>query len=263
MLIDTHCHLDFPEFDADRDLVLERARAAGVGLIINVGSSIRGSQEAVGLAARYENVFASIGVHPHDAKECDEKALSVAEGLLAAKKVVAIGEVGLDYYRNLSLPQRQAAVFRSFIELAKKRHLPLIIHSRQAQEDTLAILKEADLKKLCGIVVHCFSGDMDFLKKCLDLGFFVSFTCNVTYKKAQPLRDIVRLVPLENMFLETDAPFLAPEGKRGERNESAYMVALAQEVGRIKGIDFEKVCFQTTQNAARFFKLEINEKDYR
>ncbi len=255
MLIDTHCHLDFPDFDTDRDAVLLRARAAGVDLIINVGSSLKGSQQAVLLAAHYPNVFASVGIHPHDAKDCDKEALSDIKSLLDSKKVVAIGEVGLDYYRNLSDPKLQVSVFKEFIELAINRRLPLVIHSRQAEEETLGVLAEFTLKPLPKIVIHCFSGKEDFLKKCLDSGFFVSFTCNVTYKKAQALRDIVKLVPLDRMFLETDAPFLAPEGKRGKRNEPAYIVELAQEVARIKQIDLNKVCAETTKNAKQFFGI--------
>ena len=257
MLIDTHCHLDFSDFDRDRDSVLKRAHAAGVSAVINVGSSLSGSRRAVLLAKAYPNVCASVGIHPHDAKECDDEAFKEIEELAVTKKVVAIGEVGLDYYRNLSPPEIQVGVFKSFIGLAIKRDLPLIIHSREAAEETLAVLSESDSKNLRGVVVHCFSGTIDFLKKCLDLGFFVSFTCNLTYKKAQNLREVMNFVPLERVFLETDAPYLSPEGKRGERNEPANVVSLAHEVARIKKIDFEKVCFETTQNAKRFFNLSL------
>ena len=255
MLIDTHCHLDFPEFDSDRDVVLERAKTAGIETIINVGSSLKGSQEAVRLATQFPNIFASVGIHPHDAKELRKEDMAAIQGLLSSTKVVAIGEVGLDYFRNLSAPNIQLEVFRRFIELAQETHLPLIVHSRQAEEPILSVLREFELKKLAGVVIHCFSGGTDFLKRCLDLGFFVSFTCNVTYKKAQRLRDVVGFVPLDRMFLETDAPFLAPEGKRGKRNEPAYLIELAREVARVKQLDFEKVCSQTTDNAKKFFKI--------
>jgi len=255
MLIDTHCHLDFPDFDTDRDAVLLRARERGVDFLVNVGSSLKGSEQAVLLAAHHPNIFASIGIHPHGAKDCDKQALLDIESLLNSKKVVAIGEVGLDYYRNLSDPKLQVNVFRNFIELAINRRLPLVIHSRQAEEETIGVLGEFASKPLPKIVIHCFSGKEDFLKKCLDSGFFVSFTCNVTYKKAQALRDVVKLVPLDRMFLETDAPFLAPEGKRGKRNEPAYIVELAQAVARIKQIDLDKVCAETTKNAKQFFGI--------
>jgi TatD DNase family protein len=255
MLIDTHCHLDFPDFDPDRDSIVAHARAAGVAGIINVASSLQGSRDAVALSKLYPDVYATVGIHPHDAKDCSESAWFEIKDLVREKKVVAVGEVGLDFYRNLSEPKVQQEVFRKFISLALEVRLPLIVHSRLAQEATLAILKENDGWTATGVVIHCFSGDVDFLKTCLDLGFFVSFTCNITYKKAPSLRDVVRFVPLDRMFLETDAPFLAPEGKRGKRNEPANLVELAREVARIKQIDFETVCAQTTQNAKQFFKI--------
>lgn len=255
MLIDTHCHLDFPDFDQDRDAVLARALEAGVGAIINVGSGLAESRAAVALARKHDNVFAGVGIHPHDSKDATPEALAEIEDLLSSKKVVAIGEVGLDYYRNLSEPKIQREVFKAFIGLAVLKDLPLVVHSRQAEQETLAVLGEFKTR-LPRVVIHCFSGDEDFLKECLGRGFFISFTCNVTYKKAGALREIVKLTPLERMFLETDAPFLSPEGKRGKRNEPAYLVALAEEVGRVKQMDFEEVCRATTENARRFFGIE-------
>ncbi len=255
MLIDTHCHLDFPDFDSDRDAVLSRAAAAGVSTIINVGSSLKGSRDAVALSLKYENVFASVGIHPHDAKDCDEGALQEIRRLIKGAKVVAVGEIGLDYYRNLSEPKIQTSVFEDFLKIAQEEKLPVIIHSRQAPEETLSVLRGFGLNNIKAVVVHCFSEDADFLQKCLDLGFFVSFTCNVTYKKAESLRKIVGSVPLDRMFLETDAPFLSPEGMRGKRNESAYLVELAREIARIRAIDLEKVCEETSRNAKKFFNL--------
>lgn len=256
MLIDTHCHLDFPEFDSDREFVLKRSQEAGVEAIINIGSGLKGSQDSVSLALRYSNIFASVGLHPHDAKDCSVQTFAEIKRLSGEKKVVAIGEVGLDYFRNLSDPQIQISVFQRFIILAIEMHLPLIIHSRQAEKKILDILSENKISEHTGVVVHCFSGTDAFLKRCLDDGFFVSFTCNVTYKKAQHLRELVRLVPINRMFLETDAPFLSPEGKRGKRNEPAHVVELAHEVARIKQLDFEKVCNETTQNAKQFFQID-------
>ena len=255
MLIDTHCHLDFPDFDPDREATVSRAKEAGVGIIINVASSFKASQDAVRLAARFQHVYASVGIHPHDAKEFTPQVSSELKKLAAMPKVVAIGEVGLDYYRNLSDPSVQRGVFEQFVQLAADVRLPLIVHARMADEDVLAVLKGGKGAVPNGVVVHCFSGGKDFLTRCLDLGFCVSFTCNIMYKKAESLREIVRLVPLERMFLETDAPFLAPEGKRGKRNEPAYVAELAAEVARIKGIDFETVCVQTTLNAKKFFSI--------
>jgi TatD DNase family protein len=255
MLIDTHCHLDFPDFDPDRDAAVRRAREAGVTTIINVASSLKASREAVRLAAQYDGVYASVGIHPHDAKDFSDGVFNELKGLVARPRVVAVGEVGLDYYRNLSDPVVQRGVFEKFIALARETKLPLIVHARMADEDVLALLKLSGASGLKGVVVHCFSGDRNFLTCCLDMGFDISFTCNITYKKAGPLREVVRLVPLERMMLETDAPFLAPEGQRGKRNEPANVVALAHEVARIKAVDFGTVCHQTTQNAKRFFGI--------
>jgi len=255
MLIDTHCHLDFPQFDADRDEVVARAGQAGVTTIINVASSLKASRDAVVLAARYPGVFASVGIHPHDARECGDEALTEIRGLARSGKVVAIGEVGLDFYRNLSPQQDQERVFEGFIGLAHETKLPLIVHTRLAHERAFEILRSNRVGDLAGVVVHCFSGDTDFLTRCLDAGFFVSFTCNVTYKKADALRLVLSHVPLDRLMLETDAPFLAPEGRRGGRNEPAFLTALAQEVARIKGADVGAVCDQTTQNAKTFFRL--------
>jgi TatD DNase family protein len=256
MLIDTHCHLDFPDFDTDRDACLARAAAAGIKTMINVASSLKASRDAVRLAQSFDSVYASVGIHPHDAKDFSPQGLAEIKELAAQPKVVAIGEVGLDFYRNLSEPQAQTGTFREFIALALEARLPLIVHSRLAQDETLAILKEYPDLTSSGVVIHCFSGDMEFLKTCLERGYFVSFTCNATYKKADAIRQSIRYVSLDRMFLETDAPFLAPEGKRGKRNEPAYLVELAQEVSRIKGVDFETVCAETTKNARQFFKID-------
>ncbi len=253
MLVDTHCHLDFPEFDADRDEVINRARGAGVEYIVNVGSSVGGSKRSVRLAQKYPGVYAVVGIHPHEADSADQKALSEIKELAGEKKVVAIGETGLDYYRNLSRAENQRALFSSLLKLAKDKGLPLVIHSRQAEANTLEILRE---NLPFGAVVHCFSGDEKFLKNCLDLGFYISFTCNVTYKKAEKLRDVVNLTPLGRMMLETDAPYLSPEGLRGKRNEPMQVTLLAQEIAKIKGVSAAEVSRVTTDNAKSFFNLK-------
>lgn len=252
MLIDTHCHLDFPEFDTDRDAVLGRARDEGIGYIINIGSSIKGSLASLELSREYEFVFATVGIHPHDADSFTPQDEARLRELAGDKKVVAIGEIGLDFYRNYSNSLNQKNLFSSLIKLAKDLDLPLVVHSRDAQEDTLKILKDAMVSRA---VVHCFSGGADFLKNCLDLGFFVSFTCNVTYKKAEALREIVKLTPIERIFLETDAPYLSPEGLRGRRNEPLNIGLLAQTIAKIKNITKEEVASATTANARKFFNL--------
>ncbi|MFA5038388.1 MAG: TatD family hydrolase [Candidatus Omnitrophota bacterium] len=253
MLIDTHCHLDFPEFKQDRTAVLEAARRAGVDEIINIGSSLEGSRRSVSLSREFPRIFSTVGIHPHDAKDCDEKAFLEIEELSRQDKVVAIGEVGLDYFRNLSLPFVQEDVFIRFLGLASRVAKPLVIHCRQAEKEILKILRQAPPSH--GAVIHCFSGDREFLDACLAMGFHISFTATVTYKKAQNLRDLVKRVPLERMFLETDAPFLPPEGKRGQRNEPANVAMVAECVARIKGLSVEEVGRVTTQAARAFFKL--------
>ncbi|MCX5703186.1 MAG: TatD family hydrolase, partial [Candidatus Omnitrophica bacterium] len=193
-----------------------------------------------------------VGLHPHEADSFNKQIRSSLEDLAKKDKVVAIGEIGLDYYKNYSKAENQRPVFISLIELAKDLGLPVVIHNRQAQADTLKILKDALPLKA---VVHCFSGDEVFLKECLDLGFFVSFTCNITYHKAAGLRSLVKSTPLERLFLETDAPFLPPEGFRGLRNEPAHVKYLAKEVAAIKELALEEVERVTTNNAKTFFAI--------
>jgi len=253
MLIDTHCHLDFPPFDPDRGAVIQRAKAAGIAYFINIGSTLESSVASCELAEKYKEIYASVGVHPHDADTFDLQAENKLKILARNDKVVAIGETGLDYYRNLSSPDNQKQAFIKQIELAKDLKLPLVIHCRQAEKDALQILKSALPLRA---VVHCFSGDESFLRECLECGFFISFTCNITYKKAQGLREMVRLTPFDRLMLETDAPYLSPEGFRGKRNEPFQIKLLAEEVSRIKGVSFAEIAEKTTQNAKEFFNLK-------
>jgi TatD DNase family protein len=252
MLIDTHCHLDFPEFDTDRTEVLERAQKAGVGYVINIGSSLEGSINSVNLSGNYPNIFAVVGCHPHDASGFSEADIETIRSLTNFDKVVAIGEIGLDYYRNLSPQEDQKKTFISLLRLAGELDLPVVIHCRQAQEDTLKIMDQEKTKRA---IVHCFGGDPGFLKACIERGYLVSFTCNVTYKKAQDVREAVKSAPLEKICLETDAPYLSPEGHRGKRNEPFFVRMLAEEVARIKGIRVEEIEQATSQNAKTFFNL--------
>lgn len=257
MLIDTHCHLDFSEFDVDREAVLVRAKEAGVEYIINVGSSLQNSRAAVSLANKYPSIFASVGIHPHDASDFDPASFDQIKELAKNnKRVIAIGEVGLDFYRNLSPKDIQEESFRQFIRLSKELNLPLIIHSRQAQQETLAILKEERYSALRG-VVHCFSGDKDFLSECLSLGLYISFTCNVTYKKADSLREVLKLVPQDRLLLETDAPYLSPEGFRGKRNEPCQVKLLAEYIAQLKQVSFKDISEITTENTRNLFGVGV------
>jgi len=250
--IDTHCHLDFPEYDQDREEVILRSKAQGIDHIINIGSSLEGSKNSLELAKKYDFIYATVGVHPHEADNFNKEAEQVICDLAREDKVVAIGETGLDFFKNFSRQENQRALFSSMIKLAKDAELPLVIHNRQAESETLKFLKDAMPIRAA---VHCFSGDENFLKECLDLGFFISFTCNITYKKAQNLRNLVKLLPLERLMLETDAPYLSPEGFRGKRNEPLHVKLLAEEVARIKETSIEKIASATTSNAKQFFNL--------
>jgi TatD DNase family protein len=270
MIIDTHCHLDFKDFDADRDAVIDGARQAGVVRIINVASSVEGTRRSLELAKKYDIIYASIGVHPHDASQVTDKIIEEFRILSGRahlsvpynnvqSKVVAIGEVGLDYYRNLSPKDAQVEAFKKFIHLAGSLTLPLIIHSREADRDLIDILKSERTEGQTG-VVHCFSGDGRFLKECMDLGLNISFTSNLTFKKAQALRDIAKTVPIEKVLLETDAPYLAPEIVRGRRNEPALLTHLVDEWVKLTGLSKEDIERITTHNANKLFKLGLNEE---
>ena len=258
MLIDTHCHLDFKDFDPDRDEVINKAKNAGVGRMIDVGSSLDGSRRAVDLAQRYDVIYASVGIHPHDAGTVTDKAVIELKGLAKNGKVVAVGEVGLDYYRNLSPKADQIAAFKRFIHLARDINLPLIIHSREAEREALRILSKEN-KDGVGVVMHCFAGTTDFLKECLDMGLFISFTASLTFKNAGSLRETAEGMPVERLLLETDAPFLAPQAFRGKRNEPAYLKYLVEEWSKIKGLSGDDIIRITTHNANKLFKLGIGE----
>lgn len=252
MLTDTHCHLDFPEFNQDRDIVIKRAKDQGINYIINIGSSLGGSEKSLALSKQYDFIYATVGLHPHEADRFDKETQDALCVLARKDKVVGIGEIGLDYFKNYSKAENQRLLFISLLKLSKDLDLPVVIHNRQADADTLKILKEMMPLEA---VVHCFSGDENFLKACLDSGFFISFTCNISYKKAAHLRNLVKITPLDRLLLETDAPFLPPEGFRGKRNEPVYVKYLAEEIARIKEISIDEVAQTTTENAKRFFRL--------
>jgi len=254
MLTDTHCHLDFKDFESDREDVINRSREQGLGFIINVGSSLEGTIKSVEIAERHDLIYAAIGIHPHYADEVRDVDVDTFKKYFGSKKVVAVGEIGLDYYKRTSSKENQKNLFIRLLEEAKDKHFPVIIHNRDAHEDTLSILKDVMGNSVKG-VMHCFSGNEIFLKRCLDLGLFVSFTCNLTFKNADKLREVARLVPMDRLLIETDAPFLAPQVFRGKRNEPGYVRYLAEELSRIKNLSFEEVADTTTGNAEKLFGL--------
>jgi TatD DNase family protein len=260
-LVDTHAHLDFSKFDADRDAVIDRARAAGVAAMVNVGVDLASSWRAVRLAEQYESIYAAVGVHPHDAKKLDGATLAELRELAQKPQVVAVGEIGLDYYRDLSPRDVQRWAFQARLAWAAKLGKPVIIHDRDAHDDVLGALaswaKGLTSSTLDGRlgVLHTFSGDLDMAKQAIDLGFYISISGPVTYRNARQLPEIVRALPLERLLVETDCPFLAPEPHRGKRNEPAYTRLVAERIAELKGVPFDDLARATTTNAQRLFKL--------
>ena len=260
-LIDTHAHLDFAKFDTDRPAVIERATAAGVAAIVNVGADLPSSRRAVQLAEQYDAVYAAVGIHPHDAKKLDGATLGELRELAKRPKVVAVGEIGLDFYRDLSPRDVQRRAFQAQLAWAAKLGKPVIIHDRDAHNDIMEILSDwaAGLKSspLIGRlgVLHTFSGDLSMAERAMELGFYISISGPVTYKNARQLPNLVEVLPLDRLLVETDCPFLAPHPHRGRRNEPAYVRLVAERIGELKGIAFDDVAMATTGNARRLFEL--------
>ncbi|KYH33818.1 TatD family hydrolase [Neomoorella mulderi] len=253
-LIDSHAHLNDPAFAADLAGVLGRLQEAGVVAVINVGYDVSSSRRAVEQAHAWPFIYAAVAVHPHDAATFDAEAEAVIGGLARDSRVVAIGETGLDYYRNLSPRQRQQEVFRWHLELARALRLPVIIHDRDAHGDTLQILKKAGPFPAGG-VLHCFSGSWEMARECLEMGFYISFAGPVTFKNATKLREIAVRVPLERLLIETDCPYLTPEPHRGRRNEPAYVGLVADAIAAARGLVPEAVSEATAANARRLFGI--------
>ena len=253
-LFDTHTHLHFPEYADDRAAVLARARAAGVRGMVTIGTDLAASQAAIALAGEEPDVWASVGVHPHDAASADATVLAEIERLAQAPRVVAVGEIGLDFFRDLSPRDVQADVFRRQLDLARRAALPVVIHCRDAHAETLAILAEARVGEIGG-VMHCFSGDVEVARRCLDLGLLISLAGPVTYKNARALPEVARFVPADRLVLETDCPFLPPEGYRGKRNEPAYVSLTAARVAALRGEPLERLAATTSVNARAVFRL--------
>lgn len=255
MLFDTHAHLNDARFDEDRAQVIQRAKDNGVSLIVNVGYNHETITETIQLAETYDWIYAAVGWHPNEAHRCDDQALSRIEELAQTHpKVVAIGETGLDYYRDYASPEVQQIVFRRQIELAKRVKKPLVIHNREASHDVVAILQEEGAEQVGG-VMHCFSGDEALARQCLELGFYISFGGPLTFKNAGKLREVARFVPLDRILIETDCPYLAPHPLRGKRNESAYVRYVAEELARLYQLELDEIGRITLENGKRLFGL--------
>ena len=253
MLIDSHAHLEMSEFDHDRRDVIKRAISAGVEYIITVGTNPQLSQKAISLAAEFDNVFATVGIHPHDAATADEKILSQMKELARQPKVVAYGEIGLDFFRNISPRQKQIEVFSHQMEIAHELNLPIIIHDREAHEQVLRMVEESGIQHG---VFHCFSGDAEMAKKCVDLGFYISIPGTVTFDKAKKIVEVVKNVPLEYLLLETDCPYLTPVPYRGKRNEPSFIVHTAKKVAQIKSLPWQDVAHAATANTKKLFSIK-------
>jgi TatD DNase family protein len=256
MLFDSHTHLDDARYNDDREAMIARAREAGVEAFLTIGCDLATSQAAVELADHYPFVYASVGVHPHEVKHIQDGWYDDFRRLAKNHKVIAYGEIGLDYHYNHSSPKEQRDRFRQQIQLAREIRLPMIIHTREAQEDTVTILKEERASEIGG-VFHCFSGDAWLAKEALDLGFYLSFSGVLTFQNATALREIAKQTPLDRVLIETDCPYLTPVPYRGKRNEPAYVFQVAQQLASIHGpaLSLEQISRQTSDNAKRLFKI--------
>lgn len=260
-IIDSHCHIDGEAFDEDRDEVVRRAHEAGVGAMLNIGTGDPHSNDfrkAVAVAERYENVYASVGVHPHDAKLYDDAAEEhLTELVNSSKKVIAWGEIGLDFYYDHSPRDVQVGVFRRQIRTARGLELPIIIHSRDADDETVEILsEECSDKGFRGGIMHCFGGSPQMAEALMEIGFLISFAGNVTFKKADNLRAAARVVPLDRLLVETDCPFLTPVPNRGKRNEPSFVTHTVAFLADLYGIDVSVLANATTANFRRLFRLD-------
>jgi TatD DNase family protein len=257
-VIDSHCHLDFPDFAGELPDVLGRARQAGVVAMICIGSGkdLGPARAAVALAAREPDVFATVGIHPHDVGAMTEETWGALDGLARAPRVVGIGETGLDFYYDHSPREAQRAAFRRFVALARAVGRPVSCHIRDAHEEAAQILREEQAPTVGG-VIHCFSGGPDDARRYLDLGFHLSLSGILTFKNAAPIRAAAAAAPLDRLMVETDAPYLAPVPYRGKRNEPAFVTHTLAHLAEVRGISLEEAAAATTANARRLFRLEV------
>lgn len=254
MLVDSHAHIQLDNYLTDRDAVLARARRAGVHAILVIGFDLQTSRDGIALAESHAGLYAAVGMHPHDAKDFEEETLDIFRELASRSKVVALGEMGLDYYRNLSPKSLQIAAFERQLDLAEELDLPVVIHNREAYHDILPILRARN-GRIRG-VMHCFSGDVDIMRQTLDLGFTVGIGGPVTYRKSEDLQAVAREVPDDRLLVETDCPWLAPQFRRGKRNEPSYVRSTAERIAELRGISLDEVAEITTRNFEDLFRAK-------
>ncbi|RCX18292.1 TatD DNase family protein [Anaerobacterium chartisolvens] len=254
MLFDSHAHYDDLKFDADRNSVIERAREAGVSYILNASSNMSSAVETVSIAQEFDFIYAAVGIHPHNVHEINENILNAIRDFASDHKVVAIGEIGLDYYYDTCPRDLQKHWFARQLGLAKELGLPAIIHDREAHEDTLDIIKSENSKETGG-VFHCYSGSVEMARDVLDNNFYISIGGAVTFKNARKAIEVVNYVPMDRLLIETDCPYMTPEPYRGKRNDSGYIGLVAQKIADIKGLTYEQVACATTENAKRLFNI--------
>lgn len=255
MLFDSHAHLDGERFDKDRDLVINRAKANGIGYIMNPGADFESSVRAVELAQQYDMIYAAVGIHPHDASSLDDSLLMMIEALSKKPKVQAIGEIGLDFHYDYSPRDVQRKWFIEQLRLAKRLNMPVIIHDREANQETFDTLRKEQAFDT-GVLMHCYSGSGELAKEYVKLGGYISIAGPVTYKNSRKLIEVIQTVPLERLMIETDSPYLTPEPFRGKRNESLYVKYVCEKIAQIKGLSIEEVAEATTANAKTYFKIK-------
>lgn len=254
MLIDSHAHLTDDKYSRDRERIIRNLKREGIDIVITSGSSILSSSAAVSLSKKYNNIYATVGIHPNGAGDMDMETLNVIEALSQNNKVVAIGEIGLDYHHNVADKETQKKWFVEQIRLAKTLNLPIVVHDRKANIDTFNIMKDEYGGSLRG-VLHCYSGNLELAKKYIEMGFYISIAGPVTYRNATELKRVAKEIPLEYLFVETDAPYLTPGPMGKRRNEPSYVRHVAATIAELKGIPFDIVAKKTTENVKRLFNI--------
>lgn len=258
MIFDTHAHYDDEAFDEDREMLLDSMRKNGIGWIVNACASAEHMEETIALMEKYPFIYGAVGVHPDDADKMTEETLSKIRRFSRHEKAVAIGEIGLDYYWHKEKEEHdiQKKMFRAQMDIAREEKLPFMIHSRDAAEDTLSIVREYMQEGMSGGIIHCFSYGKEMAREYLNMGLFLGIGGVVTFKNAKKLKEVVGKIPLESLVLETDSPYLAPVPNRGKRNSSLNLVYVAEEIAGLKGISYEEVVRQTTENAKKLYRFK-------